>query len=263
MTTTETETPTDEPGEQPPDQAPDPTSDETPSGGSPTEPPGERPALDAGSPNPHSEALWTRAILPLALPILACITIAVWVINLSRAFLAGSKTGAVVVVMVVTLTIMAGAAFMSASTRMRSTSRLLIVSGLLLLIMSAGFVSLGPSEDHEGGEAEGYVPPQGPVVATLGVEALTTVQFDSNEYTVAPGGIIEIDYSGAAGHNLRFDGVPALAAFLLTPEQSGKVELDPGEYTIYCSVSGHRAQGMEATITVEDAAASAPEEPAP
>src|SRR5512134_2877980 len=118
MTTTETDAQTEGPAEQPPDQTPD----QAPSGGPPEEPP----ALDARSPYPHSEALWSRAILPLALPILACITMAVWVINLSRAFLAGSKTGAVVVVMVVTLAIMAGAAFMSASTRMRSSSRLLI-----------------------------------------------------------------------------------------------------------------------------------------
>jgi plastocyanin len=129
--------------------------------------------------------------------------------------------------------------------------------------MSAGFVSLGPSEEKEAA-ATGYVPPKGKVAATLDVVALASVKFNEKEYSVSPAGIIEIDYSGAPAHTLtiddpRFNG----AGFLLksSPKSKGKVKLDPGEYTIYCTVSGHRAQGMEATVTVE-AAASAPE-PAP
>jgi plastocyanin len=251
MTTTETEAPAEEPAEQPP-IAP-------PSGGPPAEPP----ALESGWQGPRNDALWTRAILPLALPFLAAITMAVWVINLSRAFLAGGKTGSVVIVMTITLTIMAGAALMSAASRMRTSSKLLLTAALLMLVMSAGFVSLGPSEEKEA-TAAGYVPPKGPVVATLDVQALASTKFNASKYTVAPGGIIEIDYSGAPGHTLTIDDPKfSGAGFLLksSPKSKGKVKLDPGDYTIYCTVSGHRAQGMEATVTVE-AAASTPE-PAP
>ncbi|MSO78190.1 MAG: hypothetical protein EXQ79_01115 [Acidimicrobiia bacterium] len=243
MTTIETEAEPEQPTEEPVEPAPDAPS----SGGPPVEPP----ELDAGSPYPHSEALWSRAILPLALPILACITIAVWVINLSRAFLAGSKTGAVVVVMVVTISIMAGAAFMSASTRMRSTSRLLIASAMLLLIMSAGLVSLGPSEEEEGGETAAYVPPKGPTVDQLDVVALASIEFDSDEYTIPTGGIINVKFSGAPAHTLLIEDAK-FVGFVLTssPKTAEKAKLDPGEYTIYCNVAGHRAAGMEATVTV-------------
>ena len=32
---------------------------------------------------------------------------------------------------------------------------------------------------------------------------------------------------------------------------TGKVDLQPGKYTFYCNITGHRAQGMEGTITVK------------
>lgn len=239
MTTTETEAPADESAEQPPASPP--------SGGPPAEPP----ELEAGGwSSPRYEPLWTRAILPLALPILACITMAVWVINLSRAFLAGGKTGAVVTVMVVTVTIMIGAGLMSAATRMRTSSKLLLVWGMILLIMAAGLVSLGPSEEHEA-EPTGFQQPKGKPDATLDVVGGPGTKFNETEYTTGAG-IVEIVFTGKESHTLLFDD-PEFAGFILAipPRETGKVELKPGEYTIYCNVPGHRAAGMEATVTVQ------------
>ena len=239
MTTTETDAPAEQADEQ--------TPAVPPSGGPPPEPP----ALEAGGWKPRNDVLWTRAILPLALPILAAIAMAVWVINLSRAFLAGSKTGAVVMVMVVTITIMMGAGLMSAATRMRTSSKFLLVAGLMLLIMSAGFIALGPSEEHET-VATGYQQPKGPADATLDVIAGPGTKFNSKEYTVTPDGIIEIVYSGEPGHTLVVDDTKFVGFILKSsPTQKGKVELDPGDFTIYCNVPGHRAAGMEAVVTVQ------------
>jgi plastocyanin len=207
--------------------------------------------LDEG-PNPVKEAWWTRAILPLALPFLGALAVAVWVFNLSRAFVAGGSTGALVMVLIVTVTIMAGAACMSASERMRTSTKILLVSGFIAVIMSAGLISLGPSEEGEAA-AGGFQEPKGPAVATLEVDALPSLKFQSKEFTTQSG-VNLIKYIDKGGtHTLLFTE-PEFNGFILRvpPDSDGKVELQSGKsYTIYCNIPGHRAAGMEATVAVQ------------
>jgi plastocyanin len=207
--------------------------------------------LDEG-PNPVKEAWWTRAILPLALPFLGALAVAVWVFNLSRAFVAGGSTGALVMVLIVTVTIMAGAAYMSASERMRTSTKILLVSGFIAVIMSAGLISLGPSEEGEAA-AGGFQEPKGPAVATLEVDALPSLKFQSKEFTTQAG-VNLIKYIDKGGtHTLLFTE-PEFNGFILRvpPDSDGKVELQSGKsYTIYCNIPGHRAAGMEATVAVQ------------
>ena len=214
-------------------------------------PPSEPPELEA-TPDPRRELVWTRAILPLALPVLSAIAVAVWVINLSRAFLAGGNKGALVVVMIITFSIMVGAATLSAMPRLRTSSSIMIVSGFVIVVISAGLVSLGPSEEKEGAGG-GYKVPKGAPVATLEVDALPSLKFQSKAFTTQAG-VTEINYLDKGGtHTLNFDTTDAnLKLFQLNvpPTDKGKVELKPGKYTIYCATPGHRPAGMEATLTV-------------
>jgi len=207
--------------------------------------------LDEG-PDPVKEAWWTRVILPLALPILGALAVAVWVFNLSRAFVAGGSTGALVIVLIVTVTIMAGAAFMSASDRMSTSTKILLVCGFIAVIMTAGLISLGPSEEEEAAGG-GFKEPAGKPVATLEVDALPSLKFQSKEFTTQAG-INLIKYLDKGGtHTLLFDE-PEFNGFILRvpPDDEGKVELQSGKtYTIYCNIPGHRAAGMEATLTVQ------------
>jgi plastocyanin len=204
------------------------------------------------SDDPHKEALWTRLILPFALPIVSAIAVALWALNLSRAFIAGGKTGALVIVVIITVSIMAGAAMMSAMPRMRSTSKLLIVAFVVAFVTSAGIVTLGASEEKGEAGGGGYVEPKGKPVASFEVDALPTLKFQATEFTTKPG-INEIKYVDKGGtHTLLFDETE-LTGFKLQvpPDDSGKVELEKGEYTIFCDIPGHRAAGMEATVKVE------------
>ena len=131
----------------------------------------------------------------------------------------------------------------------------MIMGFVLIIIVSGGLLTLGPSlKSSEGGAASGYVKPKGPPTSTVAVTAgpgltFNGVAFKSN-YT-AKAGVIEIDYGGVAGHDLVFTD-PKLAGFELATSgtKKGNVELKPGTYTFYCNVTGHRAAGMQATLTV-------------
>jgi plastocyanin len=250
MTTTET----DAPGAEPEDPTADAPAAETPAASPPSDgaPPAESLALEA-APDPNRDALWTRAILPLALPLLAALAIAMWVVNLSRAFLAGGETGALVIVLIVTFSIMIGASLVSVASHMRTSSKMLLVAALIAVISAAGIISFGPSEEKNAAAGGGYKAPTGKPVQTLTVDALPSLKFQSKAFTLKAG-VTKIDYSSKGGpHNLSFDTPDAnLVKFQLNvpPDGTGNVDLQPGTYTIYCNIPGHRASGMEATITV-------------
>jgi plastocyanin len=215
-----------------------------------TDTPTEPLAIEA-APDPVKEALWTRLILPFALPVVSAFAVLLWALNISRAFLAGDKTSALVIICIVLVAIMGGAAMMSAAPRMKTSSKLLFVAFAFAMIMSAGFISLGPSEAKDVAKAAGFVEPKGPAVATVEVDALPTLKFQATEFTTKAG-INDMKYIDKGGtHTLQFTD-PKLAGFIVNvpPTGSRKVDLQPGTYTIFCGIPGHRAAGMQATLTV-------------
>jgi hypothetical protein len=97
-----------------------------------------------------------------------------------------------------------------------------------------------------------YHQPTGRPIGNLGIIAEPSLTYQSNEFTV-PAGIVKINFATDGGtHTLVFDN-PRLSGFQLNVPQgptSGKVRLEPGTYTIYCTIAGHRQAGEQATITV-------------
>lgn len=62
--------------------------------------------------------------------------------------------------------------------------------------------------------------------------------------------------TGGTTHNFRIDaaaGETKKVEALAGEEATGTLQLFAGTYTFYCDIPGHRAQGMEGTITVEPA----------
>jgi plastocyanin len=202
----------------------------------------------------HDTPLKTRVLLPFLVPLLSIGIVAALVLNISRLFLSDNKDTALAVAIGLTLAILIGASAIAAAPRMK-TSSLAVILGLVFVGLSlSGLATLGHSLDTgEAAAGNPNVNPPGAAKGTVDVEAFPTLKFQATSFT-APAGKVEFNYTGASGHTLAIQD-PAFDGFLLTTDaggpKKGSALLKAGQsYTIYCTVPGHEAAGMKATVTV-------------
>jgi hypothetical protein len=203
------------------------------------------------------EPLKDRFLLPLLLPLLSMAAVGLLAINISRILLAGDEDSALAIGITLLLVILVGATIIAAMPRAKTSSLTVVLLLGFFVVAMSGLVALGPSLDEgTGGTAAGYVQPTGPATSTVDVTAGPGLTFNGVAFTgnyPATKGIVQINYGGASGHTLAIQD-PKFAGFELGTsagaKKSGKVDLTPGTYTIYCTVPGHEAAGMKATITV-------------
>ena len=224
-------------------------------------PPEEAAALPSG-PSPVRD----RLLLPLLLPILVIGVVVTVAINISRVLLAGGDSDiSLIVGIILTVGILGGAAALSAAKHVRGSSMAWLLGGALAVIMTAGVITLGDSEEHGEGEAAGFEEPAGDPVATVEIHAQPTNTFNATQFpTVA--GVNEIDYVDEGGsHTLVFEDTAFAGFQLAVPDgpTSLKVDIPPGEYVVFCTIPGHREAGMEATITAREGPAGGGGEPGP
>ena len=118
------------------------------------------------------------------------------------------------------------------------------------LLLPVGLVAL--SACGGGGSSVATTIPAG---TDLVVKAVPTIRWDKNEYTAAAGSVqIFLANDDNVKHDLVIlkDG-KTLGDFELKVQKngdsaSGTVDLEPGEYKIYCIVPGHSS--MNSTLTV-------------
>jgi uncharacterized cupredoxin-like copper-binding protein len=135
-----------------------------------------------------------------------------------------------------------------------------------LAVLAIGAAGCGGDDNNDNGAAS--TPASTPAAPTTSTQASTpatagggAVTISETEFKLAPkdatakaGKVtIEAKNDGQIVHNLEVEGngVEKKTADL-QPGSNGKLALNlkPGKYEMYCAIDGHRASGMEGTITV-------------
>ena len=197
-----------------------------------------------------------RYLVPLVLPIAAVLMILVYVLNVSRLFLSAHGHLPVIIGTVVLLTILGGAGVVSSSSpRARRSSLVMVTAAFLILITSAGWISLGHSEEKATGPstlpATLTVPPKN----TFTVTALASLKFQPADLN-ATTGLAKFNVNiAAAGHTFGFHEANTLFGEL-TLNNQGQTDSGvaffpaPGDYNYFCSIPGHEAAGMKGVVHV-------------
>ncbi len=121
-----------------------------------------------------------------------------------------------------------------------------------LVITGAVLAGCGGDDDGGGGDGLSTGSGDGGGDGTVTVVAQDSLRFDQDDYTASAGDVtIEYENAGNLTHTLLIDGVDDFKLSVTSngDTDEGTVELEPGDYRIFCDIPGH--ESMEATLTVE------------
>ena len=128
---------------------------------------------------------------------------------------------------------------------------LVLVLAALVLALSAcggGSSSSSTTPATTGGGGGG-----GGSTVQISADPSGALKFEQTDVS-ATAGSITIDFTNMSSlpHDVTIEGNGASGATdqITDSTTSTTVDLDPGTYTFFCSVDGHRAAGMEGTLTV-------------
>lgn len=128
-----------------------------------------------------------------------------------------------------------------------------ILSAKMLAGLMAGGVLLAACGGDDGTGAAGPAPADADSGDTLVVTGLDALDFDADAYT-ASAGTIDVEYRlvGVIEHSLVVEGREDDMRLVVSAggTDTGSIDLDAGEYVLYCDIAGHRDAGMVATLTV-------------
>jgi plastocyanin len=128
--------------------------------------------------------------------------------------------------------------------------------GALAVVGLVALTACGDDGDDGGGTSD-------PAAADADLQVVARdIELDQDSYTLTAGtSTIAYVQEGAMLHTLLIEGPDGedVAGFGLEVTEDGEVDtgevtLEPGTYTLYCDVAGHRQAGMEAELVVEPAA---------
>ena len=109
-----------------------------------------------------------------------------------------------------------------------------------------------------GGGAESTSPDRGAASTGNAIEVTGTdaLAFEPAEISTSSGSVtFELTSEASIPHTLAIEGVNSSDPIVQAAagrSSSGAVTLEPGTYTFFCDIPGHRAAGMEGTLDVSD-----------
>jgi plastocyanin len=120
---------------------------------------------------------------------------------------------------------------------------------------SEGAGAAEPEEEAGAGKSEESSSGEGSSVK-FEAEAEGMLMFEEKSATAEAGeDTIEFDNPSAVPHNVAIEDssgkVIAETETITESETTTPVKLEPGTYTFFCSIPGHREAGMEGTLTVK------------
>jgi plastocyanin len=137
----------------------------------------------------------------------------------------------------------------------RGTSRLVILTSAVLVAAAMTSAVVTAGEEEESHAAEGAAPKATGRTLALSADPSGALKFDKTSAAVLSGRV-EITFENPAPieHNVTIakgSDVVGQTQTITGTSTRTPVRLEPGEYVFYCSVTGHRAAGMEGKLTVE------------
>jgi plastocyanin len=138
-------------------------------------------------------------------------------------------------------------------------TRRLFLLLLTVLALTVGVAACGGDDDDDtaaepGTSADTTGGGGGGTTLMLMADPSGALTYDPDTLT-APAGEVTIEFMNESGmsHNVEVEGngVEEVSETITEGSTSLTLTLEPGEYEFYCTVDGHKAAGMEGTLTVE------------
>jgi plastocyanin len=209
-----------------------------------------------------------RVFLPLMLPLGVVLVILLVAGSLSRVLLAVPEAISTFTALLAAGYVLLVAGLVAARPRISSSALGVGVVVGLVAVVAAGAVGANAgirdlhgeehaAEGEEGAEGEGEETAEGEageIPEDAHVFVAVDIDYSDAPDTIPAGSVtIAIDNQGAIHHDVAFDelGGEVVAEADGGQVGVGEVTLEPGTYTYFCTVPGHRPAGMEGTLQVE------------
>src|SRR5688572_3263320 len=200
-----------------------------------------------------------RVLIPTLVPVAALAIIVVVVLNVSRVLIAleerSGPNPVTFLAIILSCGILFGFTYFSGRGEEKSTASVSLMSVAGIMVILAGF--FGAEAIHEEEQEAKEKAKESAVVPDLTIHAFD-IGWKEKDPKIGPGKVnIEMVNEGAIAHTLVLEGV-AGGKKLSTPsggsKDIGSFDLQPGTFTYYCDIPGHRQGGMEGKLTVDPSA---------